>query len=145
MSLLHTLKDGPSSKNKQRSLYRGTMQILKKLVMEDGHADLPKVPMSLIFPALKASIREPHATQEDFVINLIQSILSQDTMRDAILAEADLSDMLEIIRICAERDDDRERAKVAGSGAKSSVIDKDSHASAYFTLENGNAKSGKCL
>lgn len=126
MSLLHTLKDGPSIKNRQSSLYRGTMQVLQKLVMEDGQSDLPKVPMSLIFPALKASIREPHATQEDFVIDLIDSILSQETMRDALLAEADLSDMLEIISICTERDDDRFRAQSTGMGEeKAGAGDKD--------------------
>lgn len=122
------------------------MQVLHKLVMEDGQSDLPKVPMSLIFPALKASITEPHATQEAFVIDLIDSILSQDTMRDAILAEADLSDMLEVIRICAERDDDRHRAELTGSEEKRSAGDKDPHSSAYPALENDSAKNGQyCL
>ena len=142
MSLLHTLKDGPSIKNRQSSLYRGTMQVLQKLVVEDGQSDLPKVPMSLIFPALKASVKEPHATQEEFVIDLIDSILSQDTMRDALLAEADLSDMLEVIRICTERDDDRLKAQMAGTGEKSSNGDKGAHTQANPALENGTAKPG---
>ena len=142
MSLLHTLKDGPSIKNRQSSLYRGTMQVLQKLVIEDGQSDLPKVPMSLTFSALKASIKEPHATQEGFVIDLIDSILSQHTMRDALLAEADLSDMLAIIRVCVERDDDRSHAQSTETGEKSSAGDKDHHVSAHPVLENGNAKNG---
>ncbi|KAH6642704.1 hypothetical protein C7974DRAFT_328278 [Boeremia exigua] len=139
MSLLHTLRDGPSTINRQSGTYRGTMQVLQKLVIEDGNGDLPKVPMSLIFPALRASIKEPHATQESFVIDLIDSILSQDTMRDALLAEADLSDMLEIIRVCAERDDDRYRARLTGSGESSTVGDKDPHVPGSPVLENGSA------
>jgi hypothetical protein len=119
------------------------MQVLQKLVIEDGQSELPKVPMSLIFPALKASIKEPHATQEEFVINLIDSILSQDTMRHDLLAEVDLTDMLEIIRICAERDDDRLRAQMTGPGEKSSIGEQDSHASANLALENGAAKTGE--
>ena len=113
------------------------MQALQKLIIEDGQGDLPKVPMSLIFPALKSSIKEPHATQEQFVVDLLDSILSQESMRDALLAEADLSDMLEIIRICAERDDDRLRAEMSGTG------ERNSSASAKTVLPNGNAKNGQ--
>ena len=119
------------------------MQVLQKLVVEDGESELPKVPMSLIFPALKASIKEPHATQEELVIDLIDSILSQDTMRDALLAEADLSDMLEVIRICTERDDDRIRAQMTGSGERSSNGDKGAHAQASPALESGTAKTSE--
>jgi hypothetical protein len=142
MSLLHILKDGPSIRNRHSSLYRGTMQVLQKLVMEDGRGELPKVPMSLIFPALKSSIKEPHATQEDFVIDLIDSILSQDAMRDALLAEADLSHMLDIIRICIERSDDRFRAQSTESGENAGHGGNDSLVSPTASLENGHAKDG---
>ena len=143
MSLLHTLKDGLSIKSRQNNMYRGTMQVLQMLVLEDGQNGLPKVPMSLIFPALKASIKEPHLTQEQFVVSLINSILAQSTMRDTILAEADLGDMLEIICICAERDDDRLRAKLAGSGEKHSTTDRDTYGTVHSASENGNAKNGR--
>lgn len=143
MSLLHTLQNGPSIKNRQSSLYRGTIQILQMLILEDGQNDLPKVPMSLIFSALKASIKEPHATQEQFVMELIDAILAQDDMRDTLLAEADLTDMLDIIRICAERDDDRLRAKMAGSAEASNALDKDGHALPPSTLGNGHARTGE--
>lgn len=143
MSLLHTLQDGPSIRNRQSSFYRGTMQVLQKLVIENGQSDLPKVPMSLIFPALKSSIKEPHATQEKFVIDLLDLILSQESMRDALLAEADLSDMLEIVRVCAERDDDRLRAEMSGTGEKSTTGDKDFHVSAKPALQNGNTNNGQ--
>ncbi|KAF3050642.1 Tuberous sclerosis 2-like protein [Didymella keratinophila] len=134
LALIHTLQDGPSIKSRQSSLYRGAMQVLQKLIIEDGQSDLPKVPMSLMFPALKSSIKEPHATQEQFVIELLDSILSQESMRDALLAEADLSDMLEIVRICAERDDDRLRAEISGTG------DKNSSVSAKTGPPNGHTK-----
>ncbi|KAJ4336291.1 Tuberous sclerosis 2-like protein [Ascochyta clinopodiicola] len=143
MSLLHTLRDGPSIKNRQSSLYRGTMQVLQLLVLKDGQGDLPKVPMSLIFSALKASIKEPHATQEEFVIDLVNSILAQESMTDALLAEADLTDMLDIVRICAERDEDRFRAQMAGSTENPSALSKDNHVLAQSALENGSARSAK--
>ncbi len=122
-SLLHTLLDGPDGmnqdvatrKSKQFSLYRGTIQVLQVLLFEDGRNELPRVPMSLLFPALKASIKEPHQSQEDIVITLINTVLAQDSMRDMLLADSDLSDLLDIIRTCAERDDDRLRAKVQGA------------------------------
>ncbi|KAF9701970.1 hypothetical protein EKO04_000185 [Ascochyta lentis] len=143
MSLLHTLRDGPSIKNRQSSLYRGTMQVLQLLVLKDGQGELPKVPMSLIFSALKASIKEPHATQEEFVIDLVDSILAQDTMTDALLAEADLTDMLDIVRVCAERDEDRFRARMAGSAEIPNASVKDTHVLPQSAWENGSARSAK--
>ena len=59
--LLHTLldePDGSARKSRQFSLYRGTIQVLQLLLLEDGRNGLPKVPMSLLFPALRASIKE---------------------------------------------------------------------------------------
>ncbi|KAH7371993.1 hypothetical protein BKA66DRAFT_443779 [Pyrenochaeta sp. MPI-SDFR-AT-0127] len=117
--LLHILLDGPTQtnldtpeqKSRQLKLYRGTIQVLQLLLFEEGRNELPKVPMSLLFPALKASLHEPHHTQEEMVISLINAVLAQESMRDLLLAEIDLSDLLDIIRTCAERDDDRLRAK----------------------------------
>lgn len=142
MSLLHTLQIGPLVKNRQSSLYRGTIQILQMLILEHGQNELPKVPMSLIFSALKSSIKEPHATQEHFVMELIDAILAQETMRDALLAEADLTDMLDIIRVCAERDDDRLRAKMVGPAANLTVSDKDGPALPQSVFGNVTAKNG---
>lgn len=120
-ALLHILLDGPTKdaarplerveQTRLFGLYRGTTQVLQVLLFEDGRDELPKVPMALLFPALKASIKEPHNTQEAIVIGLIDTVLSQDNMRGLLLAETDLSDILDIIRTCAERDDDRVRAK----------------------------------
>ncbi|OAL55193.1 hypothetical protein IQ07DRAFT_675551 [Pyrenochaeta sp. DS3sAY3a] len=121
-SLLHTLLDGPtrdnteesSRKSRKFSLYRGTILVLQRLLFEDGRNELPKVPMSLLFLALKASVKEPHHTQEEIVVELINTVLEQQSMRDLLFAESDLSDLLDIIRTCAERDDDRLRAKLNG-------------------------------
>ena len=122
-SLLHTLLDGPagmnqdaaSRKSKQFSLYRGSIQVLQVLLFENGRNELPKVPMSLLFPALKASIKEPHQSQEDIVISLINTVLAQDSLRDLLLADTDLRDLLDIIQTSAEREDDRLRAKLPGA------------------------------
>lgn len=122
-TLLHILLDGPSqemldlpAEDKRKRLtrvYKGTTQVLQKLLVEDGYNELPKVPMSLLFPALKASIQElqdqEHDSQEVIVLSLIDTVLAQDSMRDLLLAETDFGDMLEIVRTCAEREDSRRR------------------------------------
>lgn len=125
-TLLHILLDGPSqdmlhlpTEDKRKrlfSVYKGTTQVLLQLLVEDGHNELPKVPMSLLFPALKASIQElqdrEHFDQEVIVMSLIDTVLAQDSMRHLLLAETDFGDMLDIISTCAERHDNRLRAKL---------------------------------
>lgn len=110
-ALLRTLFEGPVRKNRQSSTYRGTMQVLQQLLLEDGRNGLPKVPISLLIPALKASVKEPHKTQEEVVIDLIDAALADKSMRELLLTEADWSELTEIIFMCAERDDDRARAQ----------------------------------
>ena len=144
-SLLHTLLDGPTTvnqeastrKSKQFSLYRGTIQILQVLLTEDGRNDLPKVPMSLLLPALKASIKEAHQNQEEIVLSLIDSVLTQQSTRDLLLAETDLSDLVDIIHTCAERNEDRRRAKLRGASEGLSVANK-RPTKASPTRENGS-------
>lgn len=120
-SLLHILLDGPTQEmmeltERERnlrifSLYRGTTQVLQLLLVANGRNDLPKVSMSLLFPALKASIKESQSHQEAIVISLIDIVLSQQSMRELLLAETDLGELLGILQTCAERDDDRIRAQ----------------------------------
>ena len=150
-SLLHALLDGPveqnmddpSRKSRQFSLYRGTIQVLQLLLFEDGRNELPKVPMSLLFPALKASIKEPHHTQEDIVISLIDTVLAQESMRDLLLAETDLSDLLDIIRICAERDDNRLRAKRSGTTDGSTGMKKEAVEKPHFAGNSSSSNKGR--
>jgi hypothetical protein len=135
--LLHLLLDGPTRetlendglKKKLDSMYRGTTLVLRLLLLEDGRNELPKVPMSLLFPALKASIKMPGTDQEQIIISLIDAVLAQEGMRDLLLAESDLGEMLQVIRVCAERDDERLRAKMSRptdyvSNAKKDVLDR---------------------
>ena len=133
-ALLHILLDGPTQqmlegpereRGRRFSLYRGTTQVLQLLLFENGRNGLPKVPMSLLFPALRASIKEPHHTQEEIVISLIDTVLSQESMRDLLLAETDFGELLEIIHTCAQRDNDRYRARrtSASNDAATSKID----------------------
>jgi hypothetical protein len=143
MSLLHTLLDGPTRKNRQYSLYRGTIQVLQLLLLEDGRNQLPKVPLSLVLPALKASIKEPHQTQEEFVVNLVDAVLDQESMRQLLLAEVDLTDLLDIIRMCAERDNDRLRAKIAGTTESSTTTQNESIEAMHSTHENGSSRGGR--
>lgn len=118
-SLLHTLLHGPTRKDRRYSYYRSTVQVLQILLHENGRNELPKVPMSMLFPALKASIKEPHQTQEDIVIDLINSLLAEDSLRQTLLWETDPSDLIDIVATCAERDDDRHRAKTLASNPSS--------------------------
>ncbi|KAF2640454.1 hypothetical protein P280DRAFT_319425 [Massarina eburnea CBS 473.64] len=110
-ALLHTLADGPIKKNRESSAYRGSILVLQQLLLEDGRNDLPIVPLILLFPALKSSISRPHKTQEEFAIDLIDAILSEDRMRQLLLMEADWSDLLHVVHTCAERDGGRVRAR----------------------------------
>lgn len=125
-ALLHTLLDGANRMSRKYSVYRAAVQVLQLLLLEDGHDNLPKVPLSLLFPALKASIKDEHKTQEGFVIGLIAAILTEDRMRNLLLSEGDWSDLIDIVRTCAGRDDDRDAAldpamaeKLAGEKAMS--------------------------
>lgn len=122
-SLLHTLLDGPSRdrsddptrRSRKFSLYRGTIQVLQQLLFENGQNELPKVPLVLLFPALKTSIEEPHHTQEEIVVGLINTVLTQESTRELLLAETNLTNLLDIMRTCTERDDARRRGTSADS------------------------------
>lgn len=131
--LLHMLLDGPTQDNLQDidkkrldSMYTGTTLVLRLLLLENGRNELPKVPMSLLFPALKASIQRPNTDQEQIIVSLIDTVLDQDGMRDLLLAESDLGDLLEVICVCAERDDDRVRARLAKTTDRLSIEKKGS-------------------
>jgi hypothetical protein len=113
--LLHTLLDGPDRTSRRYPVYRGVIQILQRLLLEDGRNGLPTVPISLLLPALKSSIQGEHAGQEEFVVDLIDAILAEDTMRELLRNESDWSDLMYIIHTCVERDD--LRGAGAGKGA----------------------------
>ncbi|KAF2015308.1 hypothetical protein BU24DRAFT_450052 [Aaosphaeria arxii CBS 175.79] len=112
-ALLHTLLDGANRKSRKFSAYRAAIQVLQRLLLEDGQNGLPTVPISLLFPALKSSIKEEHQTQESFVISLIATMLSDDRIRSLLLNEGDWSDLIQIIHTCASRSDEREAALAA--------------------------------
>ncbi|KAI8943678.1 hypothetical protein NX059_001663 [Plenodomus lindquistii] len=156
-TLLHVLLDGPSQemldlpaedkRKRLTSVYKGTTLVLQKLLVEDGHNELPKVPMSLLFPALKASIQElqdqNHYDQEVIVISLIDTVLAQDSMRDLLLAETDFGDMLEIIRTCAERDDSRLRAKMFNLSVETAQNHNASFEKSTSPIDNGSSSNGE--
>lgn len=110
-ALLRTLNDGPIRKGRDSSAYRGTILVLQQLLLENGRNGLPIVPMSLLFPALKASIHNPHKTQEEYVMDVIDAVLSDASLKDLLLSEVDWTELLDIISICAERGDERIRAQ----------------------------------
>jgi hypothetical protein len=120
-ALLHTLLEGAERKSHQQSVYRGAIQVLQLLLLEDGRAGLPKVPLSVLIPALKSSIKEEHVTQETIVVGMIAAVLEEERMRNVLLNEANWADLIDIIRTCAGRDDTREAARTAGTGAKLAV------------------------
>ncbi|EUC28712.1 hypothetical protein COCCADRAFT_30081 [Bipolaris zeicola 26-R-13] len=148
--LLHMLLDGPTQDNLQDadkkrldSMYTGTTLVLRLLLLENGRNELPKVPMSLLFPALKASIQRPNTDQEQIIISLIDTVLDQDGMRDLLLAESDLGDLLEVICVCAERDDDRLRAKDAKTSDTLSIEKKASFDRQISLPDDNRSSNGR--
>jgi hypothetical protein len=122
LSLLHTLLLGPMhADRKPINVYKGIIQVLRLVLFDDGRSGLPKVPMSMLCPALKASIKEPDPDQEQLVIRLIDSVLAQTNLRDILFSETDVGDLVEIINICAERDDSRYCAAVSGTKVSSTT------------------------
>jgi hypothetical protein len=116
LSLLHTLLQGPvHADRKPINVYKGTIQVLRLVLFDDGRSGLPKVPMPMLCPALKASIKEPDSDQEQLVIRLIDSVLAHTNLRDFLLTETDVGDLVDIINICAERDDDRHGSATSGT------------------------------
>jgi hypothetical protein len=150
-ALLHMLLDEPardsSTHDKLRvqhlSLYQGATSVLRLLLLEDGLNELPKVPMSLLFPAIKAAIMVPGSQMEGTVMELIGTVLAQESMRSLLVAESDMVDLLDIIRICAERDDDHIRAKKAESRGGSPTTSKSVLERQYSPHVNGLSDSGK--
>jgi hypothetical protein len=143
-SLLHTLYYDPARKTPQSSLYkRATLRVLQRLLVEDGSSGLPKVPLSLLFPAMLASIKEPHQTQEGLVVELIGAVLAQESLKEVLLAEFDFSDLISIISTCAERDDDRHRAK-ATSTSILAAGKKDTEGRGLAPIKASPLNNGRC-
>ncbi|KAF1918243.1 hypothetical protein BDU57DRAFT_514912 [Ampelomyces quisqualis] len=118
LSLLQTLLYGPvRTDRKPNNFYKGTMQVLQMLLLDDDCSGLPKVPLSLLCPALNASIKSPDLDQEHLVLKLIDDILGKVHLRDLLLSD---SDLIDIIDTCAARDDERHRNLATGSASTSS-------------------------
>ena len=139
LSLLHTLLYGPTRiTDKPHNIYRGTYQVLQLLLLDGGRNDLPAVPISLLCPALKASIKDQHPSREELVIRLIDAVLSQTRLRDLLLSETDVGDLIDIVTICAERDDDRRRAKITELTNASTAAVKDGDDKTITTHGHGS-------
>ncbi|KAL6707039.1 Tuberous sclerosis 2-like protein [Coniothyrium glycines] len=125
-SLLNTLLDGPTQLKvdesdpvkRTSSIFRGTAEVLQRLLVENGRNDLPKVPLSLLLLALKASIETSRQEQEEIVISLINTVMAHDSMRELLLAETDLSELIDIVWTCAQREDDRRQAQKMSASSK---------------------------
>jgi uncharacterized protein (UPF0147 family) len=137
LSLLHTLLHGPVHVDRKPiNVYKGTIQILQMVLSDDGRSGLPKVPMSLLCPAIKASIKEPLEELEQIVIRLVDDVLTHANLRDALFSETDVGDLVDIINTCAERDDDRQRAINAGT-TKTKVDDRETSSNKNGLQSNG--------
>ena len=117
-SLLHTLLDGPHRKSRQYPVYRGVIQVLQRLLLEDGLNGLPTVPVSLLVPALKSSIEQEHVSQEECVLDLIRTLLSDGKLRELLRSEADWNDLIHIIDKCIGRNEARKARSVASTATK---------------------------
>ncbi|KAF2791349.1 tuberin [Melanomma pulvis-pyrius CBS 109.77] len=116
-ALLDTLHHGPYRKSRQFPVYRGVIQILQRLLLEDGRNGLPAVSVSLLLPALKSSIHGEHESQEEFVVDLVHTILAEERMRELLRNETDWNVLIDIIYICVGRDDSRRAHAAAEKGA----------------------------
>ncbi|KAF2024995.1 hypothetical protein EK21DRAFT_117251 [Setomelanomma holmii] len=111
LSLLHTLQHGPiHNSDKPNQIFKGTLEILQLLLLDDGRTALPAVPMSLLCPALRTSITARVPVPTELMIRLVDTILAQDHIRDHLLGEADVGDLIAIITICVERNEDDRHA-----------------------------------
>ena len=138
-ALLRTLAEGPVRRTRESSGYRGTIQVLQRLLVENGRNGLPTVPISLLFPALKASIQNAHKTQEEYVIEVVDEIFAQESLKSLLLTELDWTDLLDIISTCTERDDQRSRAQAEKLSGEQVIPT--SVASARVSMTNGVTKS----
>jgi hypothetical protein len=120
-ALLQTLIRGPERKSHWYSLHRGAIEIIQKLLLEDGESGLPRVPMSLFLPALKATIGTPFEKQDKFVLRFIATILSEEKVRAMLLEEADWTDLIEVIQTCVGRVDDQESPKAVKQTAGKAI------------------------
>ncbi|KAF2826546.1 hypothetical protein CC86DRAFT_446228 [Ophiobolus disseminans] len=123
VALLQTLLQGPLHVTaRPHNILRGTYKVLQVLLLDDGHSGLPSVPISLLCPAVKASIKASYPAQDDLVTGLLDTVLSQQSLRDRLLGETDIDDLLDIICTCAGRNDDRRASiKVSGNALSNAV------------------------
>jgi hypothetical protein len=125
LSLLHTLLHGPIQTGQNVS--KGTVEVLQLLLLDDGRSGLPKVPMSLLCPALKASLKTSKEDHEHLVLKLLDEVLVKTALRDVLLSETDVGELIDIIHTCAERDDDRHREKSASTVSTSEKTQSDTN------------------
>ncbi|KAH7073440.1 hypothetical protein BKA63DRAFT_444520 [Paraphoma chrysanthemicola] len=117
LSLLHTLLYGPTHEaedGKHSKYYKGSVHVLRQLLLDDGRSGFPPIPIALLCPALKASMVVPDHSQEELVIKLIDTVLAQGTLRDRLLGETDVSELVSIVKTCVDRDDEHHRKAGAG-------------------------------
>lgn len=149
-SLLHTLLLGPvHTDRKPNNFYRGTSEVLQKLLIEDGQNGLPKVPIALLCPALRASIKLSDPDQEQLVMELIDTVLAQEHLRHLLLHDTDVTDLINIIHVCAQRDDERHGAKSPAFGKskpsrKPEADGRDSSIAASSTHDDNHSAALPC-
>ncbi|KAF2274252.1 uncharacterized protein EI97DRAFT_132093 [Westerdykella ornata] len=109
-ALLRTVASGSNVKIRDSTHFRGAIRVLQILLLEDPRNDLPKVPLSLLIPALRSTIKERHENHEKAVIGLLRALLEDERIRHTLLDEANWIDLIEIIRTCAGHEGTTERA-----------------------------------
>jgi hypothetical protein len=145
LSILHTLLHGPMQSGRSpKNVYRGTMEVLQLLLVEDGRSGLPKVPLSLLCPALKASIRTPEPDQENLVLRLLDTVLGQTNLRDVLLSQTDVGELIDIIDNCAERDDGRQHETTTSAASNSDKAKADTNEKDN-TADNGSLSNGRYI
>jgi hypothetical protein len=103
-ALLEILRDDPNPAGRRRNIPRGVVHVLQRLLLFNGAENLPTVPISLLLPALKASLAVDYVKHDADVIGLIVLILSDRKLTELLLKEDDWSDLVSILDTCAHRD-----------------------------------------
>ncbi|KAF2204357.1 hypothetical protein GQ43DRAFT_438010 [Delitschia confertaspora ATCC 74209] len=115
-ALLDILVTGATHINRGYNIFRGAIEVLQLLLVEDGQDGLPKVSISLLLPALKASLKSENRLQETLVLRLIAAMFADERLKSLLLDE-DWADLIYIIRTCAERSESSVTSSAAEPGS----------------------------
>ncbi|KAF2755114.1 hypothetical protein EJ05DRAFT_513429 [Pseudovirgaria hyperparasitica] len=100
-ALLQILRDIRIAQGAQKNVSRGAIRVVQRLLIADGSDGLPKLYLSDVFPALKASLIVEHRRLESDILELVSFILTDQFLTSQLLKEDDWSDLVEVLILCS--------------------------------------------